>query len=81
MKLALFVLILVIVLAAFVVLPTIDIDVDAVVSSNAFTYIRAGLYFIPTDTVVTIGTLILALWVFRIIIAFVKVLWDVLPVA
>lgn len=81
MKIAIFLVLLFVVLSALVLLPTINIDVDAVVTSNAFAYIRAAMYFLPVDTVVMIGGLILSLWVFRVIIAVVKVIWDLLPVA
>ena len=80
MKTLLFILIFVIVIAALVQLPDIEINKDQVVSSNVFTYIRAAMYFIPSGTVFTIGGIILALWVFRVIVAVVKVIWDLLPV-
>lgn len=80
MKTLLFILIFVIVIAALVQLPDIEINKDEVVSSNVFTYIRAAMYFILSGTVFTIGGIILALWVFRIIVAVVKVIWDMLPV-
>ena len=80
MKTLLFILLFLIVVAALVQLPAIEINKDQVVSSNVFTYIRAAMYFIPSGTVFTIGGIILALWVFRVIVAVVKVIWDMLPV-
>jgi len=73
--------VIVIVLAAIVALPTIHIDASAVITSNAFSYIRAGLYFFPMGTVRAILGIILVLWILRVIIAFIKMIWDLLPVA
>ena len=81
MKLAIFLVLIVVVLSILLLLPTINIDVDAVTASSAFEYIRAGLYFFPVNTVVQIITLTLSLWIFRIILAVVKTIWDLLPVA
>lgn len=66
---------------ALIKLPKISINVDAVVASSAFEYIRAAMYFFPVKTVAAILGLILALWIFRIVVAFVKTIWDLLPVA
>jgi hypothetical protein len=81
MKYAIFIVIFLIVVAAIVALPTIHIDASAVISSNAFSYIRAGLYFFPMGTVRAILAIILVLWILRVIIAFIKMIWDLLPVA
>lgn len=81
MKLLIFAVVIVFVLGCLIALPTISINVDAVTSSSAFEYIRAGLYFFPVDTVTTILTLIISLWCFRVVIALVKTIWDLLPVA
>ena len=81
MKLAIFAVLIVVVISCLLLLPTIHIDVDAVTASTAFEYIRAGLYFFPVQTVLRIISLTLSLWVFRIIIAVVKTIWDLLPVA
>ena len=78
-KVILIALALVIVLGLIAVLPTIHIDVDTVIASNAFSYIRAALYFIPAGTCVSILTIILGLWIFRVIVSLVKVIWDLLP--
>lgn len=80
MKIALFIVIFIFVIGMLLQLPTIKINKGDVVSSNFFTYIRAGMYFLPAGTVISICTLQLALWVFRVIVAVVKVVWDFLPV-
>ena len=68
-----------IVIGLLAALPAISIDVDAVVASSAWHWIRAALYFIPTHTVVMILSVIVALGVFRIIVALVHSIWDLLP--
>ena len=60
-------------------LPAINIDANAVISSSFYTYIRAGLYFLPIGTVTTIFSIQIALWTFRIIVAVVRAIWDLLP--
>lgn len=60
-------------------LPAINIDANAVISSSFYTYIRAGLYFLPIGTVTTIFGIQIALWTFRIIVAVVRAVWDLLP--
>ena len=61
-------------------IPSVQLNYDGVANSSAFQYIRAGLYFIPMNTVVTILTLTLALWVLRMAIAFLHSLWSSLPI-
>ncbi len=78
-KLILFGLVLAIVIGMIALLPTVTIDKDAVVTSSAFQWIRAGLWFLPTAAIVAITTVQLALWLFRFIIAMVKTFWDMLP--
>ena len=60
-------------------LPAINIDANAVISSPFYSYIRAGLYFLPIGTVTTIFGIQIALWTFRIIVAVVRAVWDLLP--
>lgn len=61
-------------------IPDVAINYDSIASSSVFTYIRAGLYFLPMHTVWNIFSLIVALWVLRIIIALLHTLWASLPV-
>lgn len=44
-------------------------------------YINVGLYFFPFDTVFSIMGIIIGLHTFRVVIAFFKTVWGVLPVA
>lgn len=44
-------------------------------------YINVGLYFFPFDTVFAIMGIIIGLHTFRVVIAFFKTVWGVLPVA
>lgn len=61
-------------------MPDIAINYDSIASSSVFTYIRAGLYFLPMGTVLKIFGVIVALWVLRIIIAVLHTLWASLPI-
>lgn len=61
-------------------IPDVSINYDSIASSSVFTYIRAGLYFLPMHTVWIIFSLIVALWVLRIVIAVLHTLWASLPV-
>lgn len=61
-------------------IPDVTINYDSIASSSVFTYLRAGLYFLPMQTVLQIFGCIIALWVLRIIIAILHSLWSSLPV-
>ena len=60
--------------------PEISIDYAGVSSSSIYQWLRAALYFFPMNTVVTICALTLALWVLRMVIAFLHSLWASLPI-
>lgn len=60
--------------------PEISIDYAGISSSSIYQWIRAGLYFIPTNTVATILALTLALWALRVVIALFHSLWASLPI-
>lgn len=55
------------------------------VETSAFQYFLSILqvagYMFPWSTVVTICGLIVGLSIFRVVIAFIKVIWDLLPFA
>ena len=76
----LLVLLIPVVVGIIAFLPTLTIDTAAVVSSSAYAYVRAAFFFIPVNTISAILGIILGLWVFRIIIAIVRAIWDMLPV-
>ena len=61
-------------------LPSFEINVD----STAFEYflgiVRVASYMLPMGTVSAIISLIVSLTIFRIVIAFIKTIWDLLPV-
>lgn len=69
----------VVVVPALALLPAINIDANAVISSTFYSYIRAGMYFLPVGTVTAIFSIQLALWTFRIIVSVVRSVWDLLP--
>lgn len=61
-------------------IPSVQLNYDGVANSSVFQYIRAGLYFLPMQTVLKILGIIIALWIFRIVIAFLHSLWSSLPI-
>lgn len=61
-------------------IPSVNINYDGVVTSSVYQYIRAALYFFPMQTVVNILSIVLALWVLRVVIAFLHSLWASLPI-
>ena len=81
LKLAIFGIIIVAVLALLMMLPEIDIDTGTITTSAAWSWVMAAMYFIPTHTVVTILGVVVLLGVWSLIVAVVKVLWDLLPFA
>jgi len=81
MKILIFMIVIVVVFGLLAMLPAIEIDQDAVTSSAAWSWIIAAMYFFPVGTVGAILTLIVALWLFRMIVSLVKTLWELLPIA
>ena len=81
MKLAIFAVLILIVFALIVALPTIHIDEQGAISSPAFQYIRAALYFIPSGTCAAILAIIVGLQVWRVIVTLIKTIWELLPIA
>lgn len=71
----------VVVIPCVLALPTITISVPAVLDSSAYSFIRAGFYFLPVNTVAAIMVITLALFMFRLLIAIVKAVWELLPLA
>ena len=61
-------------------MPDIAINYDGIANSSVYQFIRAGLYFLPMDTVVRILSLVIALWVVRLVIAFLHSIWAALPI-
>ena len=60
-------------------------DITWSVETSAFSYFMSILqitgYMFPWGTVVVIATLIFNLSIFRIVIAFIRAVWDLLPFA
>lgn len=61
-------------------IPDTAINYDGIANRTVYHLIRAGLYLLPIETVIKILTLIVALWVLRIVIAFLYSLWAALPI-
>lgn len=60
-------------------LPTITLDFSGVSTSTFFGVVRCVLYMLPLGTVTAIVALIIAISTFRIFIAIIKTIWDLLP--
>ena len=60
-------------------LPPIDVSVDSSVFEYFLDIVRVASYMLPMGTVSAILSLIVALTIFRIVIAFIKAVWDLLP--
>ena len=61
-------------------LPSIDFSVDSTVFEYFLGIVRVAGYMLPMGTVSAILSLIVNLTIFRIVIAFIKTIWDLLPV-
>ena len=65
----------------FSLLPDFSWSVETSAFSYMLSILRVAGYMFPWATVVTIAGLILGLSVFRVVIAFIKSIWDLLPFA
>lgn len=61
-------------------LPEISISADWGTTSTFFGVVRCVLYMLPLNTISAIVGIILAVSGFRVIIAIVKTIWDLLPI-
>lgn len=59
-------------------LPTIVIDVPGIVNGSVYSFIRSAAYFLPMQTVGIILGITLGLYVFRMIIAIIKAVKEIL---
>lgn len=60
-------------------LPEIDISLNYDATTYFFSIVRSVLYLLPVNTIISIISIIIALGLFRIFIAIVKTIWDLLP--
>lgn len=65
----------------FSLFPDISWSVPVSVVSGVTQFFHVIFYIVPMQTVFSIAALVIALHSFRIVIALVKTLWDVLPFA
>ena len=61
-------------------IPKFNIDIDPTFFDYFLGLVRAGSYMLPMGTVSAIISIIVSLTIFRIVIAFIKSIWDLLPV-
>ena len=65
--------------------PVLDLIPDISLNTEDLTtswlqYIRFVMWFLPTETISRIFSLILMYWILRIALAFLRSLWDSLPI-
>lgn len=65
----------------FSLIPDISWNVPVSVVSGVTQFFHVIFYIVPMDTVFAIASIVIALHSFRIVIALIKTLWDVLPFA
>ena len=65
----------------FSLIPNISWNVPVSVVSGVTQFFHVIFYIVPMDTVFAIASIVIALHSFRIVIALIKTLWDVLPFA
>lgn len=70
-----------VVIPCLVAMPTISISYTAVTTSSVYSFIRGAMYFLPCGTIAIILGIILALWLFRVLVAVVRTVWALLPFA
>lgn len=58
----------------------INILVNSAFISYVFDVVSGVLYFLPVGTINTILGITLATWVIRVVIAFLRALWGILPI-
>ena len=64
----------------FSLLPNFSWSVDTSVFSYFLSILRVAGYMFPWNTVVTIIGIIFSISVFRVVVSFIKTIWDLLPI-
>lgn len=65
----------------FEILPDFTWSVETTAFEYFLSILKVAGYVFPWGTVVAISGIIVALCIFRIVIAFIKAIWDLLPFA
>lgn len=60
--------------------PEISLNYDGIANTTVYQFLKAGLYFLPMQTVTTILSITVALWVLRVIVSLLHSLWQSLPI-
>lgn len=60
--------------------PEISLNYEGIANTTIYQFLKAGLYFLPMQTVKTILTITIALWVLRVIVSLLHSLWSSLPI-
>ena len=61
--------------------PTVNINIPSGLITGAVEAFQVIFYIVPMTTVFAILTITLSLHAFRIVVALIKTLWDLLPIA
>lgn len=61
-------------------LKPINIVVNSVYIDYVFDVVSSIMFFLPVDTINTILGIMISLWIFRVVIAFLRALWSILPI-
>lgn len=61
-------------------IPTVAINYDGIANSSVYQFLSAAAYMLPMPTVIHILQLVVALWLVRVVIAFLHSIWAALPI-
>lgn len=61
-------------------IPDVAINYDGIANSTVYQFLKAACYMLPMDTVHRILSIVLLLWVVRVVIAFLHSVWQALPI-
>ena len=62
-------------------LPVIDISFNSVGLSTFWGLVRCALYMLPGGTITSIIGVLVAIGIFRVVVSFIRTIWDLLPIA
>ncbi len=62
-------------------LPSITFDYSSLVYQDAISLIKGVLYMLPCGTIVTILRIAVVFYIFRVAVAVIKTLWNLIPFA
>ena len=60
-------------------LPDFNLDFDTSIVSVFVDYVKMACYLLPMNTIATIVSLIFTIIIVRVVISFIKTIWELLP--